>query len=249
MTCRYREARTSLIKRWKQFTPFLALMAPPAFSGDDYIVYSPLVTQGQSEIEMRGFNTRDADPAIDRSGIFGVAYAYSPLSWWKTELYSGPVNYGPLIGTHLAGTEWENFFQLTEHDRYWADMGMLVAYVRNTPSRLSNSVEVGPLIEKETDTTHQKLNLIWEKQVGVDLVGKFNFRATYMGGYKVQDEFVPGIEAYYRPADNAHQLGPGVSGEFRVGHEKTLEYSTALLYGLNQGAPAKIYVARVSATF
>ena len=228
---------------------FLPMVPLTAAAGDDYIVYSPRVTQGEYEVEMRGFNTRDADPALDRTGIFGVALAYSPLSWWKTELYTGPVNYGPVTGTHVGGVEWENFFQFTKTNEYWADVGMLVAYVRNTPNQISNSVEVGPLIEKETETTHQKLNLIWEKVVGVDLVGKFNFRATYMAGYKVEDAFVPGIEAYYRPADNSNQLGPGFSGEFHVGHEKTLEYSTAYLYGMNQGAPAHTLVLRISSVF
>ena len=235
----------------KAFATFgiMPLLPFTASAGDDYIVYSPRITQGEYEVEMRGFNTRDADPALDRSGIFGVALAYSPLSWWKTELYNGPVNYGPVTGTHVGGVEWENFFQFTKTNEYWADVGMLVAYVRNTPNQLSNSVEVGPLIEKETETTHQKLNLIWEKVVGVDLVGKFNFRATYMAGYKLEDSFVPGIEAYYRPADNSNQLGPGFSGEFHVGHDKTLEYSTAFLYGMNQGAPAHTLVLRLSSVF
>ena len=222
-------------------------LASSAHAADDYIIYSPRVTQGQTEVEMRGFNTRDASPDINQSGMFGAAIGYSPTSWWKTELYNGPFVYGPSIaGTNYSGWEWENFFQLASHDTYWADVGFLLAYVRNNQAGIANSLELGPLLEKETEATLQRLNLIWEKQVGVDLVGKFNFRATYMAGYKLEDAFVPGIEAYYRPADNAHQLGPGFSGEIHVGHEKSLEYSSALLYGLNQGAPARTFVFRVS---
>ena len=225
----------------------LALLAHAA---DDYVIYSPRVTQGETEVELRGFNTRDANPDINQTGMFGAAIAYSPTSWWKTELYNGPFVYGPAIaGTNYSGWEWENFFQLAPHGTYWADIGFLAAYVRNNQAGISNSLELGPLLEKETEETLQRLNLIWEKQVGVDLVGKFNFRATYMAGYKLEDAFVPGIEAYYRPADNAHQLGPGFSGEIHVGHEKNLEYSSALLYGLNQGAPARTFVFRVSSVF
>lgn len=224
--------------------------APSAHAGDDYVIYSPRVKQGETELELRGFNTRDASPDIDQTGMFGAAIAYSPTSWWKTEFYNGPFVYGPAIaGTHYGGWEWENFFQLAPHDAYWVDVGFLAAYVRNNQAGISNSLELGPLLEKETEATLQRLNLIWEKQVGVDLVGKFNFRATYMAGYKLEDAFVPGIEAYYRPADNAHQLGPGFSGEIHVGHEKSIEYSTALLYGLNQGAPARTFVFRMSSVF
>ncbi|NDU93210.1 MAG: hypothetical protein G3I10_11535 [Ferrovum sp.] len=221
-----------------------------ALAADDYVVYSPRVKQGETEVELRGFNTRDANPDINQTGMFGAAIAYSPTSWWKTELYNGPFVYGPSIaGTNYSGWEWENFFQLAPHDTYWADVGFLLAYVRNNQVGVANSLELGPLLEKETEATLQRLNLIWEKQVGVDMVGKFNFRATYMAGYKLEDAFVPGIEAYYRPADNAHQLGPGFSGEIHVGHEKNLEYSSALLYGLNQGAPARTFVFRVSSVF
>ncbi len=226
------------------------VLTPAAHAGDDYVIYSPRVKQGETELELRGFNTRDANPDINQTGMFGAAIAYSPTSWWKTELYNGPFVYGPSIaGTHYSGWEWENFFQLAPHNAYWADIGFLMAYVRNNQAGLPNTLELGPLLEKETEATLQRLNLIWEKQVGVDLVGKFNFRATYMADYKLEDAFAPGIEAYYRPADNAHQLGPGFSGEIHVGHEKSLEYSSALLYGLNQGAPARTFVFRLSSVF
>ncbi len=223
--------------------------AGPTGPGDDYIIYSPKITQGQTEVELRGFNTRDANAAIDRSGVFGGALAYSPTAWWKTEIYSGPYNYAPALGTHLGGVEWENFFNVGSQEEYGADLGFMANYARYNASIYSNAVEIGPMIQRETESTQQRMNLIWQKTVGVDLVGKFDFRATYTAGYIVNDAFVPGFEAYYRPADNSNQLGPGFSGEYHLGHTQSLEYSTALLYGLNNGAPAHVFVFRVSSVF
>lgn len=229
--------------------PMAVHAAGPTGPGDDYVIYSPKITQGETEVELRGFNTRDANAAIDRTGVFGVALAYSPTAWWKTEIYSGPYNYAPAVGTHLGGVEWENFFNVGSQEEYGADLGFMANYARYNASIYSNAVEVGPMVQRETESTQQRLNLIWQKTVGVDLVGKFDFRATYTAGYKVNDEFVPGLEAYYRPADNSNQLGPGFSGEYHLGHIQTLEYSTALLYGLNNGAPAHTFVFRVSSVF
>ncbi len=223
--------------------------AGPTGPGDDYIIYSPKITQGQTEVELRGFNTRDANAAVDRSGVFGAALAYSPTAWWKTEIYSGPYNYAPALGTHLGGVEWENFFNVGSQEEYGADLGFMANYARYNASIYSNAVEVGPMVQRETESTQQRMNLIWQKTVGVDLVGKFDFRATYTAGYIVNDAFVPGFEAYYRPADNSNQLGPGFSGEYHWGHTQTLEYSTALLYGLNNGAPAHVFVFRISSVF
>jgi hypothetical protein len=225
------------------------IFSPLALGGDDYVVYSPSVTKGEAEIELRGFNTRDANSTIDRTGIFGVGIGYGFTSWWKAELYNGPFNYGPANGTHMNGYELENFFQLAEHGTYWVDPGFLVSYFRSTLPGVPNNVELGPLLQRETETTLQRLNLIWTKQVGMDLAGKFDFRATYMAGYKVRDSFVPGIEAYYLPADNARQIGPGFSGEVGLGHGHGLEYSAAVLFGINQGAPNRLFVMRVSGTF
>lgn len=223
--------------------------AGPTGPGDDYVIYSPKVTQGQTEVEFRGFNARDANATIDRTGVFGVALAYSPTAWWKTELYSGPNNYSPALGTHLGGVEWENFFNVGSQEEYGADLGFMANYARYNASIYSNAVEIGPMVQRETESTQQRMNLIWQKTVGVDLVGKFDFRASYTAGYIVNDAFVPGFEAYYRPADNSNQLGPGFSGEYHLSHTQTLEYSTALLYGLNNGAPAHVFVLRVSSVF
>jgi len=44
-------------------------------------------------------------------------------------------------------------------------------------------------------------------------------------------------------------MGPAFSGELRMGQGDELEYSAALLYGLNQGAPDRTISIRLSYEF
>jgi hypothetical protein len=237
--------RIPLLILWAASSTFVS----SARAGDDFVIYSPHVTQGEAEIELRGFRYSDGNAGVDRSGMYGVGVGYGFTSWWKAELYSGPFEYGPETDTHLRGAELENFFQLAKKGEYWVDPGFLVAYTHSNQPGVANRVEFGPLLQKDSEATIQRLNLLWEKEIGSNASGKYNFRAAYMAGYKITEAFAPGIEAFYRPNDNARQIGPGFSGEVEVGHEKSIEYSGSLLYGINEGAPARTLVLRVSYVF
>jgi hypothetical protein len=232
------------------FCLIASVAIPVAHADDDFIVYSPHVTQGQSEVELRGYRFSDGRSSFDRYGAFEAAIAHTFTSWWKTEVYVGEYEYGPTLGTHLAGYEFENTFQLADQGRFWADPGFLLSYVHRNDVGAPDSLEFGPLLEKQSGRIIQRLNLIWEKELGANAEGQYNFRSAYSAGYKVETAFVPGIEAYYRPADNAHQIGPALAGEARAGDRgEELEYSMALLYGVNQGAPDRTFVLRVAYEF
>lgn len=216
---------------------------------DDFIVYSPHVSQGQSEVELRGYGYSDGRASLNRSGAFELAMAHTFTSWWKAEVYVGEFNYDPLMGTHLSGQEFENIFQLAAPGEYWVDPGFLASYIHNRQPGVPDGVEFGPLLEKQAGHFLQRLNLIWQKDIGGEANGKYNFRSAYSAGYKIQSAIVPGIEAYYRPADDAHQIGPAFSGELHLGRGDELEYSTALLYGINHGAPDRTIILRMAYEF
>jgi len=227
----------------------VGMLCLAAHADDDFIVYSPHVTQGQSEVEMRGYTYSDGRAALDRVGAFELAVAHTFTPWWKAEVYVGEFNHDPLLGTHLSGQEFENIFQLAEAGEYWVDPGFVASYIHNRQAGAPDGVEFGPLLEKQTGHFIQRLNLIWQKDLGGTASGKYNFRSAYSAGYKIESALVPGIEAYYRPADDAHQMGPAFSGELHLGHGDELEYSTALLYGINHGAPDRTVILRVAYEF
>jgi len=223
-----------------------------ACADNDYIVYSPYVVQGQSEVEVYGFGSQDARSDLNGASGYNISVAHAFTSWWKTEVYVGEFNRDPGGSTHPSGYEFENTFQLTTPGEYWADVGFLASYAYNKQPGLANSIEFGPLLEKLSGHIDQRLNLIWQRPIGSGDSGSNEFRSAYSIRYKInagQATYSPGLEAYYRPGDNATQLGPILYGELRTDAGSELEYSLGVVFGINQGAPDKTLLARLEYEF
>lgn len=223
-----------------------------ARADNDYIVYSPHVVQGQSEVETYGFYSLDSRSNLNTANGQNISIAHAFTSWWKTELYVAEFNRDPGGSAHPSGYELENTFQLTAPGEYWADVGFLASYAYNKQPGLGNSLEFGPLFEKLSGHINQRLNLIWVTPVGGGYNTPNEFRSAYSISYNIhynKATFSPGIEAYYRPFDNAYQIGPVLYGELRTDAGSELEYSLGVVYGINQAAPAQTLLARLEYEF
>jgi hypothetical protein len=234
------------------FGCLLGCLAGGAEADNDYIVYSPYITQGQSEVEMYGFAYQDARASLDGTRGYNISVSHAVTSWWKPELYIGQFNRDPGQAMHPSGYEFENNFQLTERGEYWADMGFQASYVFNKQPDLANRVEFGPLFEKWSGHVNQRLNLIWEKDLGGAASDKYVLRSAYSVSYKMnfdRSSVSPGLEYYNRPGDNAHQIGPVIYGELRSENGDEVEYSVGTVYGINQGAPTRTLLLRVGYEF
>jgi len=225
-----------------------ALAAATAQAGD-FIVYSPYVTQGRSELEFRGSRFHDGDPTVSGSGSYAFSFAHGVTSWWKPEIYFANFDRTPSGSTTLAAYEFENTFQLAPQGKYWADPGFLFSYEHVKAAGEPNVVEFGPLLEKRSGRFDHRLNMIWEKQVGGGASSQYEFRASYAVDYRVRTAFRPGLEAYYRPDDDASHLGPVVNGEFYSSTGNELAYSVGVLFGLTSSSPNETYVARLEYEF
>jgi hypothetical protein len=75
-----------------------ALLGTTARASDDFIVYSPYVTEGQSEVEFRTHQQFDTDPTLDNERAYVVSVAHAFNSWWQHEIYLGP-----RLDQHLRG--------------------------------------------------------------------------------------------------------------------------------------------------
>lgn len=246
------------MKRNHAVVPLAALaiicgsVAKTARADNDFIVYSPYVVQEQSEVEIYGFDSVDGRSDLNASSGYNISVAHSFTGWWKTEVYAGEFNRDPGGSTHPSGYEFENTFQLTTPGEYWADAGFIASYAYNKQPGLANSIEFGPLLEKLSGTIDQRLNLIWKRPIGNGDGGSNEFRSSYSISYKMdynKATFSPGIEAYYRPSDNANQVGPVLYGELRTDSGNELEYSIGDVFGLNQGAPKQTLLARMEFEF
>ncbi len=215
----------------------------------DFIVYSPHVTQSRSELEFRGSGFRDNSPNLKGTRSYTLSAAYGVTSWWKPELYFAQYDRQPGGSTQPSGYEFENTFQLAPMGKYWADPGFLFSYEHVKASGTPNVVEFGPLFEKRDGRIDQRLNMIWEKQVGRGAGGNYAFRTAYSIDYRLNVAFRPGIEAYYRPSDNASHLGPVFNGELHTTAGRELDYSVGVVFGLNSRAPNQTIVARLEYEF
>lgn len=223
-----------------------------ARADNDFIVYSPYVVQGQSEVETYSYAARDGRANLNGATGSNISIAHAFKNWWKTEVYVGEFNRTPGGKTHPSGYELENTFQLTAPGEYWADVGLLAAYAYNTQPGAANNAEFGALLEKHSGHFDQRLNLIWGKQAATGIAGAYPFRSAYSISYNIDYEKIrlsPGAEIYYRPNDHAYQAGPVLSGELRTATGSELEYSLGIVFGANQGAPNKTLLARLGFDF
>lgn len=227
----------------------LCSAASIARADDDFVVYSPYVTDGQSEVEIRGHQVHDGDPTLEGERAYEVSLAHAFTSWWHPEVYVGAYEREPGQGNSLDGYEFENIFQLTDAGEYWADLGFIASYEYKAQPGVTSKLEFGPLIEKRSKRIDQRLNFIWEKELGGGAGRQYEFRASYSLTYEVRPWLAPGFESYYRPVDESRQIGPALYGELASEGGNEFEYSTALVFGTNKGAPDRTFVLRLEYEF
>ncbi|HKV96110.1 MAG TPA: hypothetical protein VJR90_01285 [Gammaproteobacteria bacterium] len=221
----------------------------PSAQADDYIVYSPYVVPGQSEIELRGHSFHDSDPALSGEYQYLFSFAHAFTDWWKPEVYFAEYQRSPGAGQYLKAREFENTFQLTPAGEYWADVGFLASYKYKTQAGQPNELEFGPLFEKRSGRYTHRLNLIWEKEIGGSAARSYGFRGAYSLSYQWRQWLAPGVEIYALPHDNAYQLGPVFYGELTSARGNEFEYSAGLLAGINRRAPDLTLVLRLEYEF
>ena len=217
---------------------------------DDFIVYSPHVNEGQSEIELRGFYTSDPRFGYDGRAASELSLSHAFTGWWKPEIYVAKYENNPGENAGLVGYEFENTFQFTEPGQYWVDVGFLASYELSNTEDKKDELEFGPLLEKTIGPFDHRVNLIWEKEIGAGASPHYEFRYSYYGTYSLSAIFQPGIEFYGRPDDRAYQIGPIAHGEWHVpGSTGDIEYRIGMLQGINASAPRHTWVAQFEYEF
>jgi hypothetical protein len=228
----------------------LWLLAGAGAHADDFIVYSPHVNEGQSEIELRGFYTGDDRFIYKGQAASELSLSHAFTGWWKPEIYVAEYARDPGATAGLVGHEFENTFQFTQPGQYWVDVGFLASLELPSIKGENNRLELGPLLEKTFGRFDLRLNLIWEKEIGAGASRRYEFRYSYSGTYALSGAFQPGVEFYGRPDDRAYQIGPVVGGERHVpGTAGDIEYRVGLLQGVNTDAPRRTWVAQIEYEF
>ena len=225
---------------------FLAVqVCSNAFAGPADYVYTPLVEEGEREIDFKYGNAKQQDGTRAQTTSLGLGYGVN--SFWFTEVYFKR-EIGD--GDRVSIGEWENKFQLTETGKYPVDLGFILEI--EAPLNRTNSpyeIKMGPLLQTEFGKLQLNGNLLFERKIGKEQPDEHRF--TEMGyqwqvKYRWKREFEYGLQGMGEVGDwrnwdasNAqnHRIGPAVFGKFDIGVKQAIKYNAAVLFGVSDAAP------------
>jgi hypothetical protein len=134
----------------------------PALAGVADYVYTPIVEEGEREIDFKYGNGKQSDGT--RAQVSTIGYGYGATNYWFTELYYKREIANP---ERLSLAEWENKFQLTEKGKYPVDLGFLIeieAPFKN--SKAPFELKLGPLLQTEFGKIQLNGNILFERKFG-----------------------------------------------------------------------------------
>jgi len=204
-------------------------------------VYSPIVEQGEVELEYSLDYSVDADPAKNTSARHQFELEYGVTDRWMTAIY-GDFRKRPGQAFTYQGLKWENIYQLFEQGERWLDAGLYFEYI--LPQRSLNkpdAAEFKLLLEKQHGRLIHTANLIFKKELGARATKNTTVGYAWRSKWRWKRFLEPAIELYGSLGEvgntkslsrQSHQIGPVVIGKLRSG----LTYEVGYLFGLTTGS-------------
>ncbi|TXL80394.1 hypothetical protein FHP25_05020 [Vineibacter terrae] len=224
----------------------LVAAATPVPARAEFQVRSPIVTEGEIEIEHNGAVIFSRNKATRwREQSYTNELAYSPTSWWKFEIET---ELGHERGDKLRyeATTLENVFQLTPQGKYFLDVGFFIEYSKAARREDQDTVKLGPVVQKELGQALFTVNAFFERAVsGPGPTAATAFVPAVQAVYRLHPLFTPGFEYYGEIADigdagrlrdQEHRLGPVVVGAWRIAGATKLKYELGYLLPLTHAA-------------
>lgn len=228
---------------------------PSAARAGDYQVYSPNVTRGEKEVELRGFTSQGTGPNTGTEKAVRASVGYSPTDFWATELYAN-AEQEPGETLKLEEYEWENRFQLTPQGKYPVDLGLLSEIEIPRFSHDPYEVKLGPSLARDFGRVTAQLNLFAARQYGTNAQPgvELSYRSRLL--YRYERALSPEIEAYGQPVGRfgdwgspRNQIGPGLTGQVIANDGGKWRYSAVLLFGATTAAADTTLVGRLEYEF
>lgn len=228
----------------------VALALPAiAWAGPSDYVRVPAVEYGEREIDFKYGTAKMKDSeGGERESAGSLGFGYGATPWWFTEAY---VKYEKEGGakTRYDAFEWENKFQLTEPNRYFADVGAFIELeVPRERHEEGYEIAFGPLFQFDTGPLRWNLNPVFEKVVrshdGESHPTEMLYQAQV--AYRLPAVDV-GVQAFgemgkwnhWEPRDEQqHRIGPAVFGKVKLGEgRQAFKYNAAVLFGETRATP------------
>ncbi|MBV8659542.1 MAG: hypothetical protein JO142_17105 [Burkholderiales bacterium] len=218
---------------------FAALSAQAAIH-----VYSPIVEEGEAEIELKADHTFDKSNELNNGRSANVDIGYGVNSFWATEI-EAQWKQDPMGTRHYDSTSWENRFQLTEQGEYWVDVGIFAEYEKVVQKDDHNNATVGLLLQKEFGDNVTTFNFLLNREFGTDGAPGLTVDYRLQSRWRLNRYFEPGFELYGAPGRLGHfesyenqrvRMGPVAVGIVPVSLPGKLKYEVGYLAGLSRGS-------------
>ena len=217
-----------------------SVLAGPA----DY-VYTPMVEQGEKEIDFKSGTAKQLDGT--RSTVNSMGFGYGASEYWFTEVYLKREKSG---SDGLSIVEWENKFQLTETGKYPVDIGLITEIeVPMNNNKAPYEFKFGPLFQTEFGHVQLNGNLLFERKFGRNETNEpqnTEFGYQWQAKYRFKPEFELGMQGmgetgawndWSSTSNQNHRFGPAVFGKVKLAPKQAVKYNAALLFGSSQAAP------------
>lgn len=220
------------------------LCGSAAMAGPSDYVHTPVVEEGEREIDFKAGTAKSRDGT--RQTEYSVGLGLGVTDWWFTEVYA-KWHKEPGDRHRFDAWEWENRFQLTETGKYPIDVGLLLEIERPQDRSEGYEYRWGPLLQGDiTPEVQANLNLLFTKHIrssepsptelGYEWQLKYRWRSTFE--YGVQGFGNVGHWDHWNPSsEQEHIVGPAVFGRIKVGERQAIKYNAGVLFGLNHAAP------------
>ncbi len=229
------------------------IYARPAAAGPSDYVATPIVEEGEREIDFKA-GTRKLGAGA-RESVWSVGLGYGATSWWFTELYA-KWHHQPGERSAFDAWEWENKFQLTETGKYPVDVGFLLEIERPKDRREGYEYKWGPLLQSEFGLWQANFNLLIEKHIRTAEPAKAELGYQLQLKYRWKSSIEAGVQGFgsvgawndWAPSkEQTHIAGPALFGRIKVGEHQAIKYNAGLLFGLNNASPK--HTLRVQAEY
>jgi len=208
-------------------------------------VYSPIVEEGEAEVETQFDATGDHRAAKTGGMTANVSVGYGVTSWWKAEV-EGQWKRDPQGAAHFDSTSFENIFQVTEQGKYAADVGFFFEYEAVSQRGDHNNVTFGPLIQTEFGANLTTVNVLFTHELGNRSAAGMGFEARVQSVWPINDYVSGGVEAYWQPgrlgafplaSAQGLRSGPVLTGDVRVPGLGKVKYELGYLMGVTGASP------------
>lgn len=222
--------------------PIVSLAGGPS----DY-VHVPSVEYGEREIDFKMGTWRLKDEPV-RASAASLGFGYGATQWWFTEAYL-KFESATGVSSHYDAFEWENLFQLTEHNQYPVDVGLFTEFEIPRAHRVEGyELAMGPLFQGDAGPIRWNANLLFQRilrgssatphvtTLGYQLQAKYSLRDNFdigaqaFGDMGQWNHFDPGSE-------QVHRVGPAIFGKVKLGGREAIRYNAAWLFSASPAAP------------